>query len=120
MQLLSAAIDLLIVLASSRRIPSLPVLLKRSEPAKSTIVSNALRENFFFTCGPSASSYIGIVLGVLFRLFIVGSVLLVYKGDIGGCLEPDAPAAGSDVTQRCSTRIYNTAWERLEFLFIPV
>ena len=42
-QLESAAIDLLIFLASYRRRPSLPVLLKRSEPARSTIVSKAFR-----------------------------------------------------------------------------
>jgi hypothetical protein len=41
MQLLSAAIDLLMFLASYKRIPSDPVLLNLSEPAKSTIVSNA-------------------------------------------------------------------------------
>lgn len=35
------AIDLLIVLASRRRRPSLPVLLNLSLPARSTIVSNA-------------------------------------------------------------------------------
>jgi len=34
MQLLNAAIDLFMFLASWRRIPSEPVLLKRSEPAK--------------------------------------------------------------------------------------
>lgn len=43
MQLLNAAIDLLIVLASYSRIPSEPVLLSRSEPAKSTTVHRALR-----------------------------------------------------------------------------
>jgi hypothetical protein len=42
-QLLSDAIDLLIFFASYSRIPSLPVLLSRSLPAKSTIVSSALR-----------------------------------------------------------------------------
>ena len=36
-----AAIDLLMVFASCRRIPSEPVLLRRSEPARSTIVSKA-------------------------------------------------------------------------------
>ena len=40
-QLLKAAIDLLIVLASWRRMPSDPVLLNRSEPAKSTTVQRA-------------------------------------------------------------------------------
>ena len=41
MQLLSAAIDLLMFLASWSRMPSLPVLLSRSLPARSTIVSSA-------------------------------------------------------------------------------
>ncbi len=40
-QLLSAAIDLLMFLASWSRMPSLPVLLRRSLPARSTIVSSA-------------------------------------------------------------------------------
>ena len=61
MQFDRAAIDLLIFLASSRRMPSLPVLLKRSDPARSTTVSSAFLKNFFFTCGPS-------VLGSLGRL----------------------------------------------------
>ena len=41
MQLPSAAIDLLIFLASYSLIDSEPVLLRRSDPAKSTIVSKA-------------------------------------------------------------------------------
>jgi hypothetical protein len=41
MQLLSAAMDLLMFLASCSRMPSLPVLLSRSLPARSTIVSSA-------------------------------------------------------------------------------
>lgn len=40
-QLLNAAIDLLIVLASYSLKPSLPVLLSLSLPARSTIVNNA-------------------------------------------------------------------------------
>jgi len=41
MQLLNAAIDLLIVFASYNLNPSEPVLLNRSLPAKSTIVNKA-------------------------------------------------------------------------------
>lgn len=41
MQLLNAAIDLLIFLASYNLIPSEPVFDNLSEPAKSTIVSKA-------------------------------------------------------------------------------
>ncbi len=41
MQLLSAAMDLFMFFASCSRMPSLPVLLSRSLPARSTIVSSA-------------------------------------------------------------------------------
>ena len=43
------AIDLLIVFASSKRIPSEPVFERRSDPAKSTTVSKALKYDFLFT-----------------------------------------------------------------------
>lgn len=43
MQLLKAAIDLFMFLASWSLIPSDPVLLSRSLPAKSTMVNKALR-----------------------------------------------------------------------------
>lgn len=46
------AIDLLIVLASSRRIPSLPVFDRRSEPARSTTVSKARRYDFRLLAAP--------------------------------------------------------------------
>ena len=59
MQLESAAIDLLMVLASSRRMPSEPVFERRSEPAKSTIVSKAFLKNFFFTAGVSMLGSVG-------------------------------------------------------------
>jgi hypothetical protein len=42
-QLLKVAIDLLIFLASVSLCPSEPVLLSRSDPARSTTVSKALR-----------------------------------------------------------------------------
>jgi len=42
-QLLRAAMDLLMFFASYSLIPSLPVLLKRSLPARSTMVIKALR-----------------------------------------------------------------------------
>ena len=48
MQLLSAAMDLLMFFASCSRMPSLPVLLSRSLPARSTIVSSAFLQNRFF------------------------------------------------------------------------
>ena len=43
MQLLKAAMDLLMFFASYNRRPSEPVLLKRSLPARSTMVRRALR-----------------------------------------------------------------------------
>lgn len=47
-QLLKAAIDLLIFFASCNLRPSEPVLDRRSEPAKSTIVSKAFLYTFFY------------------------------------------------------------------------
>ena len=49
MQLLKAAIDLLIVFASYNLIPSDPVLLSLSLPAKSTTVKRAFLKCLFFT-----------------------------------------------------------------------
>jgi hypothetical protein len=90
MQLLNAAIDLFMFLASYNLIPSDPVLLSLSLPAKSTIVSNAFLKCLFFT----------------------------WFGDY--YLESDAPGDDYFSTHLYSTRTCNTAWDLDEFLFIPV
>ncbi len=71
MQFESAAIDLLIVFASSRRIPSLPVFERRSEPARSTTVKSAFLKNFFFTGGGPFSTSVSVArFGYVFYVFI--------------------------------------------------
>ena len=71
MQFERAAIDLLIVFASSRRIPSLPVFERRSEPARSTTVNSAFLKNFFLTGGGPLSASVSVVrLGYVFYVFI--------------------------------------------------
>ena len=106
-QLLSAAMDLLMVLASSRRIPSDPVLLSRSDPAKSTMVRRAFLKNFFLMGGIELEE----------ALLFTGSDWS--PPDDWGIGEFDA-GGFSVSTHRCSTRIWSTAWDLLEFLFIPV
>ena len=81
-----AAIDLLIVLASYRRIPSEPVLLRRSEPARSTIVRRALRYTFFF-------------------LAVFGELMLADYASVGFDEGPYA----SFSTHLCSTKTLRTA-----------
>ena len=108
-QLLRAAIDLLIVLASSSLIPSEPVLLRRSDPAKSTIVRRAFLKNFFLIGGMGID-------------YVDGFVFI-----ISDCSPPDAAGMGELVAggfsvsvHLYSTSIYRTAWDLLEFLFMPV
>ena len=81
--------------------PSDPVLLRRSEPARSTTVRRALRYTLFFLAG----------LGELMFVDYVSTGF----GDV-----VPAVAAPSFSTHLCSTNTLSTACERLEFLFIPV
>ena len=71
MQFERAAIDLLIVFASSKRIPSLPVFERRSDPARSTTVKRAFLKNFFFTGGgPFSTSGSVAKLGYVFDVLL--------------------------------------------------
>ena len=96
MQLLSAAMDLLMFLASWSLAPSEPVFESLSDPAKSTMVNKAFRRCLFFIWEPPPE-FFGNLLAGLF-----------------GC------SSFSVSTHLYSMKICSTAWLRDEFLFIAV